>query len=61
MKAKNTILTTEYSKDMDGALPWQDYPRPLLKRDSYLCLNGPWDFTFDFGGAGVLRVLQKSV
>lgn len=31
---------------MDGALPWQDYPRPLLKRDSYLCLNGPWDFAY---------------
>ena len=25
--------------------PWQRYPRPQLKRDSFLCLNGRWDFT----------------
>lgn len=24
--------------------PWQEYPRPRLKRDSYLNLNGDWDF-----------------
>ncbi|MBQ7767826.1 MAG: glycoside hydrolase family 2 [Oscillospiraceae bacterium] len=24
--------------------PWQEYPRPQLKRDSYVNLNGPWDF-----------------
>lgn len=25
-----------------------EYPRPELKRDSYLCLNGEWAFDFDF-------------
>ena len=24
--------------------PWQAYPRPALMRDSYLCLNGRWQF-----------------
>ena len=24
--------------------PWQEYPRPQMKRDSYLNLNGAWDF-----------------
>ena len=24
--------------------PWQEYPRPQLKRDSYVNLNGLWDF-----------------
>ncbi len=24
--------------------PWNKYPRPLLKRDSFLCLNGEWSF-----------------
>ena len=32
--------------------PWQEYPRPQMKRDSYVNLNGLWDFTvttsFDF-------------
>lgn len=25
--------------------PWQTYPRPRLKRESYVNLNGDWDFT----------------
>ena len=25
--------------------PWETYPRPQLKRDSYVNLNGRWDFT----------------
>lgn len=25
-------------------IPWNVYPRPKLKRDSFLCLNGKWDF-----------------
>ncbi len=25
--------------------PWQTYPRPQLKRDNWLNLNGKWDFT----------------
>ena len=25
-------------------IPWEEYPRPQLRRDSYLCLNGWWDF-----------------
>ncbi len=25
-------------------IPWEEYPRPLLKRNSFFCLNGEWDF-----------------
>ena len=25
-------------------IPWNIYPRPMLKRDSFLCLNGEWSF-----------------
>ena len=31
--------------------PWQEYPRPQLKRDSYVNLNGRWDFTVGTGKA----------
>jgi len=31
-----------------GDTPWQEYPRPQLKRDSYLNLNGKWDFKLSF-------------
>ena len=30
---------------MDRSAPWADYPRPMLVRDSYLSLNGEWDFS----------------
>lgn len=28
-------------------IPWNVYPRPQLKRDSFFCLNGEWDFSFN--------------
>lgn len=28
-------------------IPWNVYPRPQLKRDSFFCLNGQWDFSFN--------------
>ena len=28
-----------------GATPWSVYPRPQMKRESYVNLNGQWDFT----------------
>ncbi len=26
------------------SIPWNLYPRPQMKRDSFVCLNGEWDF-----------------
>ena len=26
-------------------IPWNRYPRPQMRRDSFLCLNGAWDLT----------------
>ena len=26
-------------------IPWDDYPRPQLRRQQWLCLNGEWDFS----------------
>jgi beta-galactosidase/beta-glucuronidase len=39
-------LTTAYAEKMDKSCPWADYPRPSLVRDSYICLNGLWDFAY---------------
>ncbi len=36
-------LSTAYSEFMPET-PWAVYPRPQLKRDSFFCLNGTWDF-----------------
>ena len=38
-------LTTPYAEEMDKASPWNIYPRPQLKRDSFFSLNGEWDFS----------------
>jgi len=29
---------------MSRNIPWREYPRPQLQRDSWLCLNGMWGF-----------------
>ena len=35
----------EILKNNPDLQPWNVYPRPQMKRDSYLNLNGTWDFT----------------
>ena len=37
------ILKSKYF-DSVGEVPRSEYPRPQLVRDSYMCLNGKWDF-----------------
>jgi len=44
---KTAILKTDYKA---GDPPFSEYPRPQMKRDSYICLNGKWK----------LRVLRKN-
>ena len=39
----NYLLTHEGEK-LGNDIPWNEYPRPLLKRDSFLNLNGFWKF-----------------
>lgn len=41
-------LYTSYGENLDGT-PFNVYPRPLCKRNSFLCLNGEWDFTVNSG------------
>ncbi len=37
---------------MNNAIPRSEYPRPQLVRDSWLNLNGPWQFQLDYGRSG---------
>ena len=37
-------LCTVHGENLTGT-PWSVYPRPQMKRDSYLNLNGEWDFS----------------
>ncbi len=43
MKKPFNQLKTPFENDLKD-IPFSDYPRPQLRRDSYLCLNGEWDF-----------------
>ena len=49
-------LMTVYGENLNGT-PWDLYPRPQMKRDSYLNLNGIWEFAVekpDFDGRTIL-------
>lgn len=37
------ILISKHGKSLPE-VPWNVYPRPMMKRDSFLCLNGTWTF-----------------
>ncbi len=37
-------MLTRWGKVLDRAAPLSEYPRPQMKRDSYLCLNGSWEY-----------------
>lgn len=43
-KRITTALKTVFEENI-SAIPFSEYPRPQLKRESYICLNGEWDFT----------------
>ncbi len=50
-RSKYAELTTDFEKDTEACeLPFSEYPRPRLRRDSYICLNGKWD----------LKIVRKS-
>ncbi len=44
----NKNLVTPFESDNSSS--WNEYPRPSFKRDSYLCLNGEWDFSAEKSG-----------
>ena len=48
-------LMTAAGQNLKGT-PWQVYPRPQMKRESYLNLNGAWDFDVNYEKQGQIRV-----
>ncbi len=40
-------LLTRWGKTLDKNLPLNDYPRPQMKRDSFICLNGIWNYAIN--------------
>lgn len=53
-KYRTVSLETDFEKDLLSAdIPYAEYPRPMLKRDSYISLNGIWDFKIQNSGKSV--------
>ena len=52
-------LKTEYIEEMDKKIPWNEYPRPSMVRDSFLCLNGEWDFCISGGEGDKIEYKEK--
>ena len=48
-------LMTPAGEALKGT-PWTVYPRPQLKRESYMNLNGAWDFSVNYEKLGQIRV-----
>ncbi|MBE6787925.1 MAG: glycoside hydrolase family 2, partial [Ruminococcaceae bacterium] len=44
MKKQLLTLFTKSGENFD-INEWNEYPRPQMKRTSFICLNGEWDFT----------------
>ena len=59
-KAKNIIhLLTPEGEALQAdphAIPWNVYPRPQMKRDSFLCLNGEWEVTVNGEAPRAIRI-----
>ena len=59
-KAKRIIhLLTPEGEDLQRdpqIIPWDVYPRPQMKRDSFLCLNGEWEVTVNGEAPRAIRI-----
>ncbi len=43
---KLETLFTSWGEVINKDCPLNDYPRPQMRRDNWLCLNGPWQYAF---------------
>lgn len=41
-------IKTEWANAIDPAMPYPEYPRPQMKRDLWLNLNGAWDYVIRY-------------
>ena len=57
-KKKEASRTVELDTPWSGQpdIPWNEYPRPQFRRDSFVCLNGKWRFAINGADAGEILV-----
>lgn len=47
------MLKSRWFDQVDAACPLPEYPRPQLRRDDWLCLNGQWEYAITPIGADI--------
>ena len=40
----DNVMLTRWGRELDPEHVLEDYPRPGMVRDSFVCLNGLWDY-----------------
>ena len=51
------LMTKQGEEMLDNReTPWTVYPRPQMRRDSYMNLNGCWEFSVNYENQGLIRV-----
>ena len=56
MKKDKTVHLYTPEGETLGGMPWAVYPRPQMVRDSFVCLNGTWEFSANGGAWEEIRV-----
>ncbi|MBQ4130953.1 MAG: glycoside hydrolase family 2 [Clostridia bacterium] len=60
MKKELLTLKTKRGENFDVE-NWNVYPRPQMKRDSFFCLNGKWDFAVNKTGEIPIAFTEKII
>ena len=55
MKTEFATLYTPFEKDLNPEKPWDVYPRPQFKRESFINLNGKWNLEISRCGKSVYK------
>ncbi len=52
-------MKEQLPKNVTDTMPRTDYPRPSWVREDWLCLNGAWEFAYDYGKSGEARGMAE--
>ncbi|MCE7054245.1 beta-galactosidase [Algoriphagus sp. AGSA1] len=55
------VIASPWSAEVDKMSPHQEYPRPQMKRDNWINLNGQWDYAILAKGNSVTEIFQGKI
>ena len=62
MTRKKTAFADLYTREGEtlSTQPWDSYPRPQLRREQWVNLNGEWEFTVSEGN-GIPHTFDRTI